>query len=250
MLVSAGSLLALMLLAWLLSLALHDVSIVDVVWGLGFVVVAWIGVALGSDCFRRLLVAALVSLWGLRLAGYIGRRKLRDRREDPRYAAWRERHGASFPLVSLMNVFLFQGLLVWVVSLPVQAASQSTAGLSWLDIVGVVVWGVGVFFEAVGDTQLARFKGDSANRGKVMDRGLWRYTRHPNYFGDFCVWWGLYLIALAGGAWWSIVGPLVMTTLLTRVSGKDHLEKTMSKRPGYAEYVQRTSGFFPRPPKT
>src|SRR3954469_3998164 len=138
MLVSAGSLLALMLLAWLLSLALHDVSIVDVVWGLGFVVVAWIGVALGSDCFRRLLVAALVSVWGLRLAAYIGRRKLRDRREDPRYAAWRERHGASFPLVSLFNVFLLQGVLVWVVSLPVQGASQSTSALGVLDILGVV----------------------------------------------------------------------------------------------------------------
>ena len=109
----------------------------------------------------------------------------------------------------------------------------------------MLLWALGVFFEATGDAQLAAFKRDGANQGKVMDRGLWRYTRHPNYFGDFCVWWGLYVIALSAGAWWTIVGPLVMTVLLTRVSGKDHLEKSMSKRPGYADYVERTSGFVP-----
>src|SRR4051812_23247638 len=231
-----------MLAAWALSVWLRDVSIVDAVWGLAFVLVAWIGFAVG-DGSRRVLVAVLVSVWGLRLAGYITRRKLRERREDPRYAAWRERHGARFPLVSLFTVFLLQGVLVWVVSLPVQGAATSDSGLRWLDWVGVAVWALGVFFEAVGDAQLARFKADPSHRGKVMDRGLWRYTRHPNYFGDFCVWWGLFLIALSAGAWWSVVGPLVMTMLLTRVSGKDHLEKTMSSRPGYAEYVARTSGF-------
>ncbi len=244
--VSAVAVLALMLMTWTLSLILRDVSIVDVAWGLGFVVVAWIGVAEG-DGTRRWLVAALVTVWGLRLAGYIAHRKLRDRREDPRYAAWRERHGARFWLVSLPNVFLLQGVLVLVVSLPLQGTKDGAPGV--LDWLGVVIWATGVFFEATGDAQLARFKADPANRGRVMDRGLWRYTRHPNYFGDFIVWWGLYVIALSAGAWWSLPGPLVMTLLLTRVSGKDHLEKSMSARPGYADYVARTSGFVPLPPR-
>jgi steroid 5-alpha reductase family enzyme len=140
-------------------------------------------------------------------------------------------------------------VLVWIVSLPVQAASARDAGLSWLDAVGVVLWAVGLFFEGVGDAQMARFKADRSNRGKVMDRGLWRLTRHPNYFGDFCVWWGIGLIALSSGAWWSLFGPAVVTLLLTRVSGKDHLERSMSQRAGYAEYIERTSGFFPRRPR-
>jgi steroid 5-alpha reductase family enzyme len=250
MLASAGAVLALMLVTWGLSLALRDVSIVDAAWGLAFVAVAWVAFALGDgDRARRALLALLVSLWGLRLAGYIVRRKRRDRREDPRYGAWRERYGDRFWIVSLFNVFLLQGALVWVVSLPLQGASAGAGGLGWLDWAGVALWAVGVFFEAVGDAQLARFKADPANRGKVMDRGLWRYTRHPNYFGDFMVWWGLYAIALSAGAWWTVVGPLVMSTLLTRVSGKDHLERTLSKRPGYAEYVRRTSGFVPLPPR-
>src|SRR6185295_9078591 len=135
-------------------------------------------------------------------------------------------HGDRFALVSLVNVFLLQGALVWVVSLPVQAAADSP--VLWL---GAAVWAVGLAFETIGDRQLAAFKAAPENRGRIMDRGLWRYTRHPNYFGDFLVWWGLYLVALSAGAWWTIVGPLVMTTLLTRVSGKDHLERSMSKRP-------------------
>jgi steroid 5-alpha reductase family enzyme len=238
--VAAIAVLVLMLTAWGLSLVLRDVSIVDSVWGLAFVAVGWVAFAVGD---AGLWISLLVSVWGLRLAGYIAWRKLRDRREDARYGAWRERWGARFPLVSLFTVFLFQGLIVLVVSLPVQAADAS---FGWVAGVGVALWAVGVSFEAVGDAQLARFKADAANRGTVMDRGLWRYTRHPNYFGDFCVWWGLYLMS---GAWWTVIGPLVMTLLLTRVSGKDHLERSMSKRPGYAEYVERTSGFVPLPPR-
>jgi steroid 5-alpha reductase family enzyme len=137
------------------------------------------------------------------------------------------------------------------VSLPLQAASAQDDALGALDVVGVAVWAVGLFFEAVGDAQLARFKADPANRGRVMDRGLWRYTRHPNYFGDFLVWWGIYVIALStGGAWWTIVSPLVMSVLLLRVSGKDRLEREMEhRRPGYRDYVARTSGFVPLPPR-
>jgi steroid 5-alpha reductase family enzyme len=250
MALSAGAVLALLLLAWLVSLRLRDVSIVDVAWGLGFVAVAWVAFATGEgDGARRTLLAVLVTVWGLRLAGYIGARKLRHPGEDPRYGAWRARWGDRFWIVSLFNVFLLQAVLVWVVSLPVQAASAQEGGLGALDALGVALWAVGVFFEGVGDAQLARFKADPSHRGTVMDRGLWRYTRHPNYFGDFCVWWGIGLIALSAGAWWSLAGPAVVTLLLTRVSGKDHLERSMASRPGYAAYVERTSGFVPRPPR-
>ncbi|HEX7301166.1 MAG TPA: DUF1295 domain-containing protein [Solirubrobacteraceae bacterium] len=251
MAVSAAALLVLMLATWALSLPLRDVSIVDVAWGVGFVVVAWIAFATGDgDSARRALMAVLTTAWGLRLAGYITWRKLRERREDPRYAELRDRHGERFRLVSLGMIFLLQGGLVWVISLPIQAASAQSDPLGPLDVVGVAFWAIGVFFETVGDAQLARFKADPAHRGRVMDRGLWRYTRHPNYFGDFMVWWGLYLIALStGAAWWTVVSPLVMSVLLLRVSGKDRLERGMSSRPGYAEYVRRTSGFVPLPPR-
>jgi steroid 5-alpha reductase family enzyme len=247
---SAAALLVFMVANWVLSLRLRDVSIVDVSWGLGFVIAGWIAFATGDGSGTRpVLAAVLVSVWGLRLAGYIGLRKLRNPGEDPRYTAVRERYGDRFWIVSLYWVFLAQGALVLVVSLPLQATANCGDPLGVLDYLGVALWAVGLFFEAVGDAQLARFKADPRNKGTVMDRGLWRYTRHPNYFGDFCVWWGLYLLALSAGAWWALPAPLVMTILLTRVSGKDHLEKSMSKRPGYAEYVERTSGFVPLPPR-
>jgi steroid 5-alpha reductase family enzyme len=248
---SAIGLTAYMLALWLLSLPLRDVSIVDPGWGLGFVLVAWLAFILGEGCRgRRLLLVALVSLWGGRLAAHLIARKLRDRREDPRYGAMRARYGERFALVSVVSVFLLQGVLMWIVSLPLQAAAPQPDRLGVLDALGGGVWAVGLFFEAVGDLQLRRFKADPANAGRVMDRGLWRYTRHPNYFGDFLVWWGIYLIALStGGAWWTLIGPLVMSVLLIRVSGKRLLEHHMRTRPGYAEYMQRTSGFLPRPPR-
>jgi steroid 5-alpha reductase family enzyme len=253
LLLSLDAVLALFGLAWAAGLRLRDVSIVDVVWGLGFVLVAWIAAATGEgDPGRRLLLAVLVTVWGLRLAGYIAARKLRHPGEDPRYGAWRENHGDRFWLVSLFTVFLFQGLLVWIVSLPVQGAAAQDGALGALDAAGVALWAVGLFFEALGDAQMARFKADPRNRThppRVMDRGLWRYTRHPNYFGDFCVWWGITLIAVSAGAWWTLPGPLLLSLLLTRVSGKDHLERTLSARPGYADYVRRTSGFVPLPPR-
>jgi steroid 5-alpha reductase family enzyme len=249
--VSAGAMLAYALALWALSLPLHDVSIVDPGWGLGFVIVAWLAFALGEGCVsRRALLAGLVSIWGLRLAGHLIARKLSERREDPRYADMRRRHGARFALVSLGSVFLTQALLIWIVSLPLQASAPETDRLGALDGVGIAAWALGFLFEAVGDRQLSRFRADASNRGRVMDRGLWRYTRHPNYFGDFMVWWGVWLIALSTvGAWWTVVGPLVMSTLLIRVSGKGLLEQRMSARPGYREYASRTSGFVPLPPR-
>lgn len=250
--ISATALLVFVTVIWALSVALRDVSIVDPAWGPGFVLVAWTAFGAGGGSVgRRLLLALLVSAWGLRLASYLAARKLREPGEDRRYRQMRERRGARFPLTSLGTVFLLQGALIWIVSLPVQAAAPRPAGLGPLDALGGVLWAVGLLFEAVGDQQLARSRRDPANRGAVMDQGLWRYTRHPNYFGDACVWWGLWIVALAaGGTWWTVVGPLLMTVLLVRVSGKELLEREIkSRRPGYRDYVRRTSGFVPLPPR-
>lgn len=251
LLVSGASILALLLVTFALSLPLRDVSIVDVAWGLAFLVAGWVGFAVGDgDAARSALAVVLASLWALRLAGYIALRKLRHPGEDPRYGTMRDRYGDRFALVSLFTVFGLQAVIVWIVSLPLAGAAAATDdGLGPLAYAGVALWLVGFAFEAGGDEQMRRFKADPANRGKVMDRGLWRYTRHPNYFGDFAVWWGLFAIALDGGAWWAVLSPVLMTVLLTRVSGKDLLERSMSSRPGYEEYVERTSGFIPRPPR-
>lgn len=243
---SALGVAVLMTATWLVSLAAKDASIVDIVWGLGFVLVAWIA-WFGESDDRSLLVAALVTVWGVRLSGYLAWRNL-GKGEDFRYQAMRRRYGRRFGLISLVVVFGLQGVLMWTVSLPVQAASGGP--LSAVDGLGVAVWIIGIAFETVGDLQLARFKRDPANAGKVLDTGLWRYTRHPNYFGDFCVWWGIYVVAFAGGAWWTAIGPAVMTALLMRYSGAGLLEKTIGRRrPGYDEYVRTTNAFFPGPPK-
>ncbi|MBT8199032.1 MAG: DUF1295 domain-containing protein, partial [Acidimicrobiia bacterium] len=198
-LLSAAGIALLMLIAWLFSLRLEDASIVDPIWPLGFVLVAWIGFAIGDgEPSRTWLMVVLVTVWGLRLSGYLLRRNL-GHEEDYRYQAMRRKHGERFAFVSLYTVFGLQGLLMFVVSLPVQVAMQFDATLGIFDILGVIAWMIGFYFESVGDAQLARFKADPANQGKVMDRGLWRYTRHPNYFGDFMVWWGHFLIAASVG---------------------------------------------------
>ncbi|MFD4572744.1 DUF1295 domain-containing protein [Streptomyces sp. NPDC058417] len=226
--------------------------IVDVAWGLAFTAVALAALVASAgegDDARRYLVTALTAVWGVRLAVHIGRRG-RGHGEDPRYEKMLAKAPGNPNLYALRMVYLLQGALVWLVSLPVQAAAYVSGPLGWVAAAGIVVWAVGLFFEAVGDAQLARFKADPAHRGRVMDRGLWSWTRHPNYFGDFCVWWGLYLFtcdALPAAAV-SLVSPVVMSLLLTRGSGQRLLERHMADRPGYAEYVQRTSGFFPLPP--
>ena len=242
-----------MAVVWLVAVAVHNVSIVDVVWGPAIWLVAAVALGLGPGVLeRRLLVFALVGVWAIRLAVHIGRRN-HGRGEDSRYAAWREKYGPGYWWISLFQVFWLQGALLLVVSLPVQAAGagKTPASLGVLDWLGAAVWAVGFLLEALGDAQLDRFKADPANRDKVMDRRLWRYTRHPNYFGDAVVWWGLGLVGLATPwGWWALVGPVVMTFLLVRVSGVAMLEKTIAeRRPGYAEYVRRTSVFFPLPPK-
>ncbi len=244
-------LLLLMLCAvWLLSLRLGDVSIVDIFWGLGFAVAALASLFMVTSVGTRgMLLTGMTCVWGLRLAGYLAWRK-RGKPEDHRYRAMREYHGERFGRVSLWTVFVLQALLIWFVSFPVQAGVRSGATFTTLDAVGLSVWLAGFLFESVGDWQLARFLSDPTNSGRVMDAGLWRYTRHPNYFGDFLVWWGIYLVAAAGGAWWSIFSPLLMSFLLLRVSGVALLERTLqNRRAGYRDYVERTSAFFPWPPR-
>jgi steroid 5-alpha reductase family enzyme len=233
---------------WLVSLPLRDVSIIDIAWGLGFVLVAWAStLSSTANGAGAGLLLWLTTLWGLRLSGYLAWRN-HGRPEDPRYARMRNKWGRWFPLVSLLSVFALQGAIMWVVSLPVQLGiAHPENGWSPLHAVGTFVWAVGLFFETVGDWQLARFKSDRANAGRVLDEGLWRYTRHPNYFGDFCVWWGLFLVAVGSGApLWTIVGPVVMSVLLMYVSGVTLLEKDLtSRKPAYADYIRRTNAFFP-----
>ena len=220
-----------MLVLWLISMPLKDVSFIDSFWALGFVLVAWVTFAITAtgDPDRKMLMLGLTTVWGLRLGGYIFWR-WRKEGPDKRYVALLSKAPGNVHVFTLTKVFLLQGVLLWVVSLPVQ---------------------FGIFFETVGDYQMARFKSDPANAGKVMDRGLWRYTRHPNYFGDACVWWGLFLIAAeARIGWISVVGPILLTFLLVQWSGAALLERRMKRsRPDYEDYIRRTSSFIPMPPR-
>lgn len=238
---------------WLGSLVKRDVSIVDIFWSLGFVMLAWLYRSqVPIESFRQTLVPVLVTLWGLRLSLYIFWRNW-GQGEDYRYAAMRTKYGKSFPLLSLPIVFWLQGALFWIIAMPLLQVqiSRQPGGWTWLDALGLALFSVGLFFEAVGDLQLARFKADPANEGKVMDRGLWRYTRHPNYFGDATLWWGLGCFALATtGSLWTLVGPALMSLLIVKVSGVALLEKGLDgTKPKYRDYVRRTSAFFPWPPK-
>lgn len=242
--------LAVMGATWLISLPTKDASLADIAWGLTFVGVAWAVFAAGDRSGPSLLVAALVSVWGLRLSGYLAWRNL-GHGEDRRYQAMRAKRPSTFWIWSLVGVFVLQAAIAWVVSLPVQSLAARTDGLGVISLIGVAGFVVGIAFEAIGDAQLAAFKRDPSSKGKVMDRGLWRYTRHPNYFGDAVVWWSLWLTAIGAGAgWWTLIGPALMTLFLVRVSGASLLESDISqRRPGYEEYIRRTSGFIPLPPR-
>jgi len=247
-----AAILALMIVLWLVSLALKNSSIVDIFWGPGFVVAAWMYYLLTPDGFsaRKLLICALVTIWGLRLATHIFLRNA-GKPEDFRYQKWRQENGSSWWWRSFFKVFLLQGILLWIISIPLLAAQYSAqpARLTVFDFAGAALWLIGFFFEAAGDAQLVRFKADPANKGKIMNSGVWRYTRHPNYFGDAAQWWGYFLIALAAGGWWTVFSPILMTTLLLRVSGVALLEKTMAAKPGYEEYMRKTNAFVPWLPK-
>ncbi len=245
-----AAMLALAVATWIVSIVKRDVSIVDSVWSVLIVLGAFTFLAaLPAPGPRAAWLTCLAALWAVRLAGYITWRNWGEP-EDHRYQAIRARNEPHFALKSLWFVFFLQGVLAAIVALPLQAAYASDAPVNALDAVGIAVAAFGIVFEAVGDRQLARFRADPENRDRVMDRGLWRYTRHPNYFGEFCTWWGFWLIALAAGAWWSVVSPLLMSVLLLRVSGVALLEKDIGiRRPAYRDYVARTSAFLPRPPR-
>lgn len=239
--------LPLVVLCWLGSVIQRDASLVDRVWGLGFVVAAW-SFWESSGAARDPLLLALVTIWGLRLSAYITWRNW-GHGEDSRYAAMRARNGAGWWWQNLVTVFLLQGVLILVIALPL-AAAISTTGPTWARALGTVLWVIGFAFEAGGDWQLARFRGNPVNRGTVLDTGFWRYTRHPNYFGDALQWWAFWVFALGVGAWWTVVGPLVITGLLLKVSGVTLLESTLvASKPAYREYIRRTSAFLPWPPR-
>lgn len=240
---------AMMTLVWVLSLVRRDAGIIDVFWGLGFVLVTWLYFSMSDGATaRRYLVLGAVTLWGVRLSLYILVRNW-GKAEDYRYRAMRERNSRTFPWRSLFTVFWLQATLLWAISMPLLQAQRGVepAGLTWVDGLGALLFAVGFAFEAGGDWQLARFKRDPANAGRVFDRGFWRYTRHPNYFGDAVVWWGFFLFAAATpGSLWTVYSPALMTVLLMRVSGVTLLEKRLAEvKPGYRDYVERTNAFFP-----
>jgi steroid 5-alpha reductase family enzyme len=246
--IGLSGVMTLMVGLWLASLAMRNSSIVDVFWGPAFALQAGVYFAATPDgpWERRLLVLALVVIWAARLALHVAARNA-GKGEDYRYAAWRKAAGGSWWWRSLFKVFLLQGALSWFIGLPMWAAmAGGPTGLTWLDAVGAAIWAIGFFFEAVGDLQLRAWTRNPGNRGRTLRTGLWRYTRHPNYFGDAAQWWGLWLVAAAAGGWWTVMSPLLMTFLLVRVSGVGMLERTIvERRPDYADYMRTTSAFVP-----
>jgi steroid 5-alpha reductase family enzyme len=240
--------LAVGVVSWLFSVIKKDVSFVDSLWSLFFLVAAAV-FAIDAQPLsgRGALVLSLVAIWALRLSIYITARNW-GQPEDYRYQAIRSNNEPGFAFKSLYIVFGLQGVLAWVIALPLFPAITSDSALSMVDVIAVMLWLLGFAFEAVGDYQLSRFKARADSKGRVLDTGLWRYTRHPNYFGDFCIWWSFYLFAVASGGWWSIISPLLMSLLLMKVSGVAMLEKKISvRRPKYAEYIHHTNTFFPGP---
>jgi len=247
-----AAVLILMTVGWAISVRDQNVTIVDSLWGLGFILVALITFSAGNGFDgRRNLVLWLTAVWGLRLTAHLTWRSW-GQQEDHRYARWREKSGARFWWVSLFKVFWLQAIFLWVISLILQRillASQP-AHFTSLDLVGSLIWLIGMLFESIGDWQLARFKSNPDNRSRVMDQGLWAWSRHPNYFGEFLVWWGFFLISLSTpGGYWTITSPIIVSVILLNLTGVPLTEAALKKRrPGYADYVRRTSGFFPRPP--
>lgn len=232
---------------FVVSLIKKSNDVADVAWGLGFVLLTWISFFLSSDSGARgLLVGVMVSVWGLRLAWHIHMRN-KNKAEDYRYLAWRKEWGKWFYIRSYFQVYILQGVLLFLIILPVLLINKSAgSALGLLDIFGVVVWLVGFYFEAVGDAQLKRFIQEPANKGRLLQTGLWAYTRHPNYFGEVMGWWGLWLIALsAPNGWFGILGPITITFLILKVSGIPMLEKRMAENPEFEEYKRRVSVFIP-----
>ena len=237
-------------ITWLISLPLRNVAIVDALWSL-MLFAAGVLYALDSDprAPRLSLTLWLLAIWAARLSFFITARSA-GKGEDRRYQETRALHQPRFALKSLYLVFWRQALLAWIISLPLLGAFASTRPLGLIDWLGALLWLTGFVFESVSDWQLARFRANPANAGAVMRAGLWSYTRHPNYFGEACIWWGFYCFALSAGAWWALPGPLLISFLLLRVSGVPRLEKDIgNRRPQYADYVLKTNAFFPGRPR-
>jgi steroid 5-alpha reductase family enzyme len=237
--------------AWAISVAIRNVAFVDSLWSLFFLVAALVfAVAAWPLSARGLLVTVLVAIWALRLSIYITARNWGEP-EDYRYQKIRANNEPGFAFKSLYIVFGLQGVLAWIIAMPLMPAIMKPGNIGLLEILAFSLWLVGFVFEAGGDYQLSRFKSDASNKGRVLNTGLWRFTRHPNYFGDFCIWWAFYLFAFAAGGWWTVVSPLLMSILLLKVSGVAMLEKTITqRRPDYADYIRRTNAFFPGLPKS
>ncbi len=237
--------------SWLVSVFKRDVSIVDSLWSLMFLIAVVIYTMLSSIevTGHALLLITLLAIWALRLSAYISWRNWGEG-EDYRYQEIRLNNDPGFWFKSLYIVFGLQAVLAWLIATPIPAAMNGAYSVSTATYIGLALWIIGMVFEVGGDWQLARFKADPSNKGKVLDQGLWRYTRHPNYFGEACVWWGFYFVAVDAGAWWTIFSPIIITILLLRVSGVTLLEKDIVvRRPAYRAYIARTNTFFPGPPK-
>ena len=245
--------LVLVTLLWIWSVFIKNVSIVDVFWSIGFVVVnAFYIFMTGELNARKVLVLTLVSIWGLRLAIYLAYRNI-GKGEDFRYQEFRRNYGSKrYWWFSFFQTFLLQGGLIMIISLPLLgiSSSASSGDLNVLDYLGVVVWLIGFVFEAGGDFQLMRFKKNIENKGKVLNTGFWKYTRHPNYFGDSAVWWAYAIFSIAAGSYWQIIGSIIMTLLIIKISGVSLLEKTLKNtKPQYSDYIEKTNSFFPWFPK-
>jgi steroid 5-alpha reductase family enzyme len=245
--------LCLMTVLWIASVIIKKASIVDPFWGLWFVVVCvYYYYNSSGDGLRKILVLTLVCVWGLRLFAYLFWRNY-GKQEDYRYAQFRKDYGADrYWWVSFFQVFLLQGILLWIISAPLVAAQHygSDKPLGFLDGIAILIWLIGFAFEAGGDYQLTKFKANPTNKGKVLKTGFWKYTRHPNYFGDAFVWWGFAMFSVAAGCYWPVLSSALMTLLLLKVSGVSMLEKTLKNtKPGYELYIRNTNSFFPWFPK-
>lgn len=240
-------------LLWILSVYLKNVSIVDIFWGSGFVIVNGVYFLSQEVIYtRHIIMLGLVTLWGLRLSIYLAYRNI-GKAEDFRYQEFRRRYGPErYWWFSFFQVFLLQGALILVVSLPLLGTNFSTKTntITWIDYVAIIAWIIGFLFETVGDIQLTRFKSNASNKGNVLNTGLWKYTRHPNYFGDALVWWSYAIFCISSGIYWPILGSVVMTFLIINVSGVSLLEESLKdKKPAYQKYIKQTSSFFPWFPK-
>lgn len=235
---------------WIFSLYRRDVSIVDSLWSLMFLAAALLYIWQAPEIgLRSVLILTLVAIWALRLSIYLTVRNWGGP-EDRRYQEIRRNNAPNFGLKSLYIIFGLQGILAWVISIPLLYAVFVKTAFHWLDAIAVTLWLVGFIFEVVADYQLFKFRKDTSNQGKVLDDGLWRYTRHPNYFGEFCIWWAFFLMAIPAGGWWTVYAPILMSFLLLKVSGVVLMEKDIgSRRPEYEAYIKSTNAFFPGRPK-